>query len=120
MGNSNSVCPNPIYIENDITYIESGTEVRNKSKTSGEKSVNNENWLPEYRKKTNQPKKTLDCSKMRCTEEGTHGGHVIVRVDDKNMTYIIPLCPSHNNYTNTEPFQVVKVRTYRPIKKKSK
>lgn len=70
-------------------------KVKNIKGTSDNK-CNCDSWMDHWEIETG--KTAYKCIIKDCPNEAKHGGHV-KRVDiDSNKWYIIPLCPSHNNW----------------------
>ncbi|WP_340621371.1 hypothetical protein [Xenorhabdus siamensis] len=59
-------------------------------------------WLDFWENK--KGKKAEECESRRCSGSADIGGHVI-RSGDGNREYILPLCSSCNNTSNTDEFE---------------
>ncbi len=77
-------------------------EVKNKKGTSSKTPPTGcTSWLDYWEKK--KGKKATQCEAMSCSGEPDVGGHVI-KSGEGGKEYILPLCYSHNNMSESETY----------------
>ncbi len=76
--------------------------VKNKNGTTGKHPDGHSSWLDFW--ETKKGKKADTCERLGCSSKAVLGGHVI-KSGEGGKEYILPLCSSCNNSSNTDEFK---------------
>ena len=79
-------------------------KIKNKKNTSGDEAPDGSSWKDYWKKEKNieWPK---ECCVKDCHKDAKVGAHVY-KIEDKNKTYIVPMCKDCNNASNDKEMKV--------------